>query len=160
MTIDKRSRGWLDDQMHATLRELLLHTCARYQLVCPAYCLMPDHAHFLWMGVSVESHQLNALKFFRRVWNHELKKRDVELQRQAYDHVLLETERNPEAFEDTVLYIFKNPQRGKLIENYAEWPFSGAIALDYPALPFYPVNEFWSKFWKIHNRLVQDSELQ
>lgn len=29
MTIDKRSRGWLDDQMHATLRELLLHTCAR-----------------------------------------------------------------------------------------------------------------------------------
>jgi putative transposase len=50
MTMRDRSRGWLDVGMHSRVRELLLHAMARHHLHCAAYCLMPDHAHFLWMG--------------------------------------------------------------------------------------------------------------
>ena len=68
MTIEARRRGWLDREHHAEVREMLIHTCARYQLLCPAYCLMPDHAHFLFMGLSDTSNQRNAVKFFRKAW--------------------------------------------------------------------------------------------
>ncbi|MEM9079940.1 MAG: hypothetical protein AAGC74_04525 [Verrucomicrobiota bacterium] len=151
MTIDNRTTGWLNQSMHAHVRELLLHTCTRYHLHCPAYCLMPDHAHFLWMGLNENSHQLNAAKFFRRHWNTKLKEHGVQLQTQAYDHVLLESERNPEAFEDTVLYIFHNPQRAELISEWPDWPHLGSIIPGYPDLPINLITDFWPNFWKIHN---------
>jgi len=47
MTLYDRATGWLDAEMHHAIRELLLHTLARHDLHCAAYCLMPDHAHFL-----------------------------------------------------------------------------------------------------------------
>ena len=58
MTMHDRARGWLDDSMHRQVRELLLHTSSRYFLHCAGYCLMPDHAHFLWMGLWDGSDQL------------------------------------------------------------------------------------------------------
>ena len=64
-TLEERARGWLTPGFHTTFRELMLHAAAREQLVCPAYCLMPDHLHLLWMGLRRESDQLNAMKFLR-----------------------------------------------------------------------------------------------
>ena len=151
MTIQERKQGWLDSSMHQTVRELLLHTCARYHLHCPAYCLMPDHAHFLWMGTDSSSNQLNAAKFFRRFWNQELKKRGMSLQSESYDHVLLENEKRPEAFEDTVLYIMKNPERAGLTAEWKDWEYGGGIIPGYPKIPHFPFSEFWSLLWKIHN---------
>lgn len=129
MTIQDRKEGWLDSSMHQFVRETLLHTCGRYRLICPAYCLMPDHAHFLFMGLSLKSNQLNAVKFFRRIWNEELKKKNVSLQAEAYDHVLQEDERRPDAFQDTVLYIFKNPERTQFVAEWNDWPYKGSLAL-------------------------------
>ena len=90
-TLDERARGWLTPAFHATFRELMLHAAAREHLFCPAYCLMPDHLHLLWMGLRRESDQLNAMKFLRthlepalgggREWQH-----------QPYDYVLREEE--------------------------------------------------------------------
>src|SRR5687768_14537346 len=88
MTIEARRRGWLDREHHAEVREMLIHTCARYQLLCPAYCLMPDHAHFLFMGLSDTSNQRNAVKFFRKAWNSRLLEKGFSLQKQSHDHVL------------------------------------------------------------------------
>lgn len=68
MGIDGRERGWLTQSYHAALREVLIHICARYHLICPAYCLMPDHGHFLLMGLSDSTDQQVAVKFFRRHW--------------------------------------------------------------------------------------------
>ena len=152
MTIEGRRRGWLDTQHHAAVREILIHTCARHHLLCPGYCIMPDHAHFLFMGLSDTSSQRNAVKFFRRAWNARLAVAGFSLQKQSYDHVLDESERNPSAFEDTLLYILDNPLRAGLAETRGEWPFSGAIAAGYPE--FDPRGKFTDhcrRLWKIHH---------
>ena len=103
-------------------------------MICPAYCLMPDHAHFLWIGASPGSDQKAAAAFFRRHWNLDLRQRGYALQKQAYDHVLNEHERNPDAFEDTRMYILKNPERARLVADWMDWQYSGALGPGYPDL--------------------------
>ena len=152
MTIQGRKRGWLDATMHSQVRELMLHTCHRHELICAGYCLMPDHAHFLFMGISETADQIQAMEFFRRAWNRLLRDRGVELQRQAHDHVLVESERNPQAFEDVVLYILNNPVRASLVEEREEWPYLGAVAAGYPDLDPREWKGWWSRFWSIHNK--------
>src|SRR6266478_628037 len=71
-TLEERARGWLTPAFQATFRELMLHAAARERLFCPAYCLMPDHLHFVWIGLSVQSNQRNAVKFFREHLNRML----------------------------------------------------------------------------------------
>lgn len=113
---------------------------------------MPDHAHFLWMGLWEGSDQLKAARFFRRHWNAGLEKRGVRLQPQAYDHVLRENERRPDAFEDTVIYVFKNPERAGLVTAWQVWPYVGTMVPGYPDLPLHPPGQYWQRFWKIHNK--------
>lgn len=136
----------------AQVRELLLHTSSRHFLHCAAYCLMPDHAHFLWMGLWDGSDQLLASKFLRKHWNAALKPRGARLQPQAYDHVLREDERRPEAFEDTVIYVFNNPERAGLVGKWNDWPYLGTILPGYPDLPSAGFGDFWPRLWKIHNK--------
>ena len=153
MAIDGRRRGWLEEIHHAKIRELLIHTCSRYFLLCPGYCLMPDHAHFLWMGLTESSDQRNATKFFRTGWNRILAEDGVSLQKQSYDHVLDEDERNRTEFEDTLLYILKNPERAGLVEDWQEWPFLGAVASGYPDLDTRKkFGIYCGTMWKIHHR--------
>ena len=68
----QRGTGWLDDAFHARFRELLLHAAAREALLCPVYCLMPDHFHLVWMGLRRASDQRNGMKFLREFVNAEL----------------------------------------------------------------------------------------
>ena len=144
MTINQRRRGWLDQQVHAGVREALLHTCARYSLLCPAYTVMPDHFHFLWTGCSEDSHQLRAASFFRRQLNDILACHAAELQKQGYDHVLQEHEHGPEALPATIQYILQNPVHDGLCERWMDWPFCGAIAVGYPR--FSPKDQdFWQR---------------
>jgi hypothetical protein len=93
MTIENRGTGRLGDLHHARVREYLAHALGRFELVCPVYCLMPDHAHFVWLGWREQSQQKLAAKLLRETWNHELRKTGHELQLQPHDHVLREQER-------------------------------------------------------------------
>ena len=149
MTIEGRRSGWLDPLSHGALRELLLHVSARYAVICPAYCLMPDHAHFLWLGTGPATDQKVAAAFFRRHWNCQLRARGFSLQKQAYEHVLNEHERDPTVFDDTRVYILRNPERAALVEDWKEWPYSGALAAGYPDLD--PRGEgALERFWLAH----------
>jgi REP element-mobilizing transposase RayT len=65
-TAQDRRSGWLDAAFHARFREVQLHTLARYRLLCPIYCLMPDHLHALWAGLSPDSDQDRAASFFHK----------------------------------------------------------------------------------------------
>src|SRR3989442_121162 len=60
MPIHLRRQDWLDEKFHAAFREMMLHTAAREGLCSSAYCLMPDHIHFVWMGLRLESNQRNG----------------------------------------------------------------------------------------------------
>lgn len=152
MTLQDRSTGWLDAAHHAALRELLLHVCHRYALACPAYCLMPDHAHFLWLGLSETSDQRLAAAWFRRQWNALLAPAFT-LQRQAHDHVLRDSERTDDAFPEIATYILANPERAKLVTNWRDWPHLGAVFPGvYPLDPRSP--DYWDRFWREHHRRI------
>ena len=146
-TLEKRATGWLDKDFHRDFRELLLHTQSRYQLSCPIYICMPDHFHFIWIGLSESSDQLLASKFLRKLLNERLA--PLRLQRQPHDHVLREDERVRDVFADTVRYIRLNPQRAGLIAEEATWPYAGAIIPGYPEL-YFGTDRFWPTFWKCH----------
>ena len=152
MTIRKRRRGWLENAVHAEIRESLLHTCARYRLICPAYTIMPDHFHFLWVGCAADSHQLRAASFFRRDINGILAAQGAHLQKQGYDHILNEHERGPEALPATIQYILLNPVNDGLCEDWKDWPFCGAIAPGYPR--FTPRDK---SFWKQLESVLSES---
>src|SRR5437016_4804441 len=86
-TVEQRLRGWLTPEFHYTFREIMLHAAAREKLFCPVYCLMPDHLHILWMGMSHDSDQRNAIVFVRKYLQPALS-HGREWQHQAHDHVL------------------------------------------------------------------------
>lgn len=164
MRIVPATPGWLDDRFHHEFREVLVHAGVREKLVCPTYCLMPDHLHLMLLGLAVASDQLNAIKFLRLQLNRLLageplqksaalvraQRREIwKLQPQAHDHVLREEERKQGALASVCFYILANPVRAKLVETEAEWKFCGAVVPGYPDL--YPLQEdYWELFWKLY----------
>lgn len=154
MTIDDRRTGWLTPQFHAECREALLHAMVKYHALCPAYCLMPDHAHFVWMGIDDSADLALAAEFFRRQTTPLLS--PVHWQKEPFDHVLREYERTRGAFGSVCYYVLANPVRKGLVEKWSDWSFSGAVLPGYPDVD--PRREdFWDVFWRIYNRRVGKS---
>ena len=147
LPISRRQQGWLNDRFHALFRELMLHGAAREGLLCPTYCLMPDHLHLVWMGLRLDSDQHNGMSFLRTHLKRALAPQ--RFQHQAHDHVLKENERRRNAFASVCRYILENPLQAELVKRPDEWPFNGAIVPGYPTL--HPLQQdFWPKFWKIY----------
>jgi hypothetical protein len=156
VTFERRATGWLDEHFHLHFRELLLHAAAREELFCPAYVLMPDHAHLVWLGLRVVSDQRNGMKFLRKHLAIELARRSVsglefELQKQSHDSVLREKDRLRGAFQKTCFYVLDNPRRKGLVERPQDWIYLGAVVPGYPFLrPF--TEDFWEQFWKLYQQ--------
>lgn len=156
MTIEDRTTGWLKPGFYARFRELLLHTMARHDVICPIYCLMPDHMHLLWIGVAKEADQKAAAKFFREHVNALLDRslKGTRFQKQAYDHVLRSNERGADPVREMAWYIQQNPVRSKLVTHESEWPYLGCMIPGYPAL--HPLEEgYWGRFWRIRAAMVE-----
>jgi len=140
----------LNESFHQKFRELLLHAAAREDLLCPGYCLMPDHIHLIWMGMRRHSDQLNGMMFFRTHLGRLI--RPHELQHQACDNVLREEDRKRGAFAKVTFYVLENPVRAGLSDKATAWPYIGAVVPGYPDL--HPFEEgFWETFWKIYVKL-------
>jgi len=156
MTIENRATGWLKPGFHARFREALLHTMARFDLICPIYCLMPDHMHLLWTGISEAAEQKKATKFFREHVNPLLDRslKGTRFQKQSYDHVLRQHEKGADAVREMAWYIQQNPVRAGLVREAAEWPYLGCMVAGYPTL--HPVQEkYWERFWKVRSTMIQ-----
>jgi REP element-mobilizing transposase RayT len=147
-TLEERARGWLTPAFHAAFRELMLHAAAREHLFCPAYCLMPDHLHFVWMGMRRETDQLNAMKFLRTRLEPALGN-GREWQHQPHDHVLREEERRRNAFARFCFYTLANPVRAELVKRENDWPYSGAVVPGYPDLDLF-AGDYWERIWKLY----------
>ena len=170
LTVEDRRTGWLNARAHACWREPPLHTLARYALAAPVYCLMPDHAHLLLVGLAERSDQQRALSFLRRCTAKMFAQsgserigetespngsgsasatgRHLSWQKQAYDHVLREEECRGDAFQAVAHYIVENPVRAGLVETAGVWRFSGALVAGWPALDWRQ-NDFWDRWWRI-----------
>lgn len=92
-----------------------------------AYCFMPDHLHLLVTGDETSSLR-EFMRAFKQKTSFLFKKRygNPLWQRSYYDHIL----RKGEALTDVALYIFHNPVRRKLVEDYQDYPFSGSFVFD------------------------------
>jgi REP element-mobilizing transposase RayT len=152
LTIFDRKQGWLTPELHHQFRELMFHAAAREGLVCPIYCLMPDHLHLVWMGLRLDTDQLNGMAFLRTHLEPALK--PAKFQPQAQDNVLREEERKRNAFAKVCFYIAANPVRAELMKATEVWSYTGCVVPGYPKLN--PVDEdFWPTFWKIYAKLRQ-----
>jgi len=141
-----RQQGWLNDKFHAAFREMQLHAAAREGLLCPAYCLMPDHIHFVWMGVRCAADQRNGIKFLRAQLGPFLK--PVKFQHQPHEHVLTTEERQRKAFGLACAdYVLLNPLKAELVKKPSDWPYLGAVIPGYPRLKVFD-DDYWSWFWK------------
>lgn len=154
LTLKDRKQGWLTDSWHLTFREILTHSLGRFHLVCPVYCLMPDHVHLLWVGHYPHSDQRKAMTHFRKATNKLLLKPTFAWQDQPYDHVLSIEEREKGAFEIMAGYIRGNPVQPGLVteEEPDSYRFQGCLIPGYPDLN--PSQEnYWELFWRIYWRL-------
>ncbi len=149
MSVFDRKTGWLDDRFQFAFRELMLHAAAREGLFCPVYCLMPDHIHLVWMGLRMDTDQLNGMAFLRTWFEPQLK--GAVFQPQAYDSVLREEDRKHNAFAKLCGYILQNPLKKELVKAPENWLFSGCVLPGYPGLcPF--EEGFWEILWKVYRQ--------
>jgi len=146
LPISHRRQGWLDDVFHRAFREMMLHTAAREGLLCPAYCLMPDHLHLVWMGLRRETDQRNGMKFLRAQLGPHLG--EHKFQHQAHDHVVTREERRRSRFAVACAnYVLLNPWKAKLVERPQDWQYCDAIVPGYPRVDVFKLG-YWEWFWK------------
>ncbi|MEQ1749633.1 MAG: hypothetical protein ABL974_09445 [Prosthecobacter sp.] len=148
LTVKDRSTGWLTPNFHARLRWLLLHGCARYDVACPIYCLMPDHAHLLIVGWTQEADQRLFMPFLRKHTQILLAESGCAWQKQAYDHVLRPQESDRYAFEALAHYIRQNPVRAGLVQEADAWAYSGSVIPGYPELTL-KMPDYWTRYWRL-----------
>jgi REP element-mobilizing transposase RayT len=154
--MDQRKAGWLIPIFYYKFREILTHTAFRYGLACPIYCCMPDHLHLLWVGIAESCDQRNAARFLRRQLNIPLGRLGYELQKQPYDHVLRDDERQEAAFEAVAEYIARNPERAGLVpaDGYRTYQYTGCLVPGYPDLSPWQ-DGYWELFWRLYSRLCK-----
>ena len=149
MTTAERNTGWLTPTFYYKFRELLTHVAFRGQLACPIFCLMPDHIHLLWCGITEESDQRVAMKHLRQTTNECLKRIGYEFQRQPFDHVLKNEELDDSAIESLVDYLARNPERKQLVpvDKFAQYPFTSCLIPGYPGIRLFEPDS-WEVIWR------------
>jgi putative transposase len=153
LPIANRQQGWLNDSFHNVFREMLLHAAAREGLLCPVYCLMPDHIHLVWMGIRKDADQRNGMKFLRAQLGPAL--RPAKFQHQAHDHVLTASERRHHAFSVACAdYVLLNPLRAGLVKSPEAWPNLGAVVPGFPRLDVFDLG-YWPWFWKHYGTVLE-----
>ncbi len=110
----------------------LISLSTRHSFLLHAYCLMPDHLHFLSEGNSPQCSLLRFITAFKQRTAFAHKNRaDAPLwQTKFYDHIL----RAPEQLESVAWYIWANPVRKGLCAEAAAYPLSGSQTLDWKKL--------------------------
>jgi putative transposase len=159
-TIKGRRTGWLDDAFHSLFREWLIHAGFLFGLFCPAYCLMPDHFHLVWCGLRDGSDQLAATRWIRRRINGVLKATGHELQKQAHDRVLRDSDRDRFVFEKLIGYVFSNPERATLIGEASArdaWKWRDSVLPGYPEVSWQRSDPegYWDLYWKLYYRSLE-----
>jgi putative transposase len=151
LCIEDRATGWLSPEFHAHFREVLVHTAHRHGCWTPAYCLMPDHLHVLLLGIRPDADLYLAARFLHQHTAPGL--RPFQYQKQAFDHVLREQERERGAFASICHYIAENPVRAGLCSRAANYEFSGCVVPGYPDLDLHGAG-FWELFWRLHGHAL------
>jgi REP element-mobilizing transposase RayT len=143
--IQARATGWLSTSFCETLLAEMREWLVRYHLCCYGYCLMPDHGHFLVIGLNDRADQLAFVREFSRIWNRLLK--PLRLARQPFDTVLRESDRAAGGFAELANYIWHNPVRAGWVDDWRQWEYLGCVLPGYASLDPRKLY-FRENFWK------------
>ena len=93
-----------------------------------AYCFMPDHLHVLIEGRDNDSDMRRFISSYKQYTGFHFKKEEgLPLwQINYYEHVL----RKEEETMSVARYIFANPVRKGLVDDYRQYGFLGSFELD------------------------------
>lgn len=118
--------------------ESLLH-----QFVIEAYCVMPDHLHFLTFGKEPTSDLLKLVKSFKQktAFLHKQETGNRLWQKNYYDHVLRASEQS----NYIAAYIWMNPVRKGICRAFEEYPFSGSFTRPWKTMS---CDVGWTPPWK------------
>ena len=109
-----------------------------------AYCLMPDHVHFLLEGTGPGSNLVKLVTQWKQQTGY-LFRNDLPKgfwHRRFYGHIL----RSSDNAESVAWYIWMNPVRKEIVAEPQQYPFSGTFTLDWPKM-IVPA-KVWSPPWK------------
>lgn len=93
-----------------------------------AYCFMPDHLHLLLEGGDVNSDLKKFISSYKQLSSFYYKKRVGKQlwQINYYDHVLRREEDNM----NVAYYIFNNPVRKGIVDDFKQYKFIGSFEFD------------------------------
>jgi putative transposase len=126
LTICTRSRQSTFDNLNdvRTTLNQFSRTAKDEAFAILAYCLMPDHAHFLIEGTSDQADFCRFTKLAKQRSGaaHALLHGRPLWQKGFYEHVL----RVEEDAKNVAKYILENPVRAGLVSRADEYPYSGS----------------------------------
>ena len=124
-----RAKHFVDTTLGRWIAEKLVSKAARQQFLVHAYCVMPDHLHFVVEGTEEYSNLIRFVERFKQETAYEFSKtRAMRLwQHRYYDHIL----RSANELEDVACYVWWNPVRQGLCGEPGEFPLSGSLTIDW-----------------------------
>jgi putative transposase len=146
MCSERRAPIFADPAVAKWLIEALRKESELHSFLIDAYCLMPDHLHFLAVGITPSSNFLRFVKSFKQKTAYlYVQKTHLRLwQRNYYDHIL----RSNEEPRSVAAYIWLNPVRRGICKDFEQHPYSGSFSR--PART--PTEPSWTPPWK-HARM-------
>ena len=126
---ENRDTFFADRTTARWLLEKLIDNAAGFNFTLHAYCVMPDHLHFLCEGLTDTCNLIHLVDRFKQRTSYEFSKthRSRLWQRRYYDHIL----RPSESIEGVACYIWWNPVRKGLCADPHQYPLSGSQTLDW-----------------------------
>ena len=107
----------------------LVDSAARNNFSLHAFCVMPDHLHFLTEGTTDDSDLIRFANAFKQQTAFEYRKRcpNILWQKRFHDYIL----RRADAIESVAAYIWMNPVRKNLCVNAKEYSLSGSQTIEW-----------------------------
>jgi putative transposase len=101
----------------------LVSAAAQNNFSLHAFCVMPDHLHFLTEGTTDDSDLIRCANAFKQQTAFEYRKQcpNILWQKRFHDYIL----RRADAIESVAAYILMNPVRKNLCVNAEEYSLSG-----------------------------------
>jgi putative transposase len=102
---------------------------AKFYFNLHAYCVMPDHVHFLVEGIAGDCNLVQLVEWFKQQTAYQFNKlhRRQLWQRRYYDHIL----RSGDPIEDIATHIWWNPVRKGICSEPHSYPLSGSRTIDW-----------------------------
>lgn len=128
----QRRRLFASSQAAKWIETQLLGAASRYRFRLHAWCVMPDHVHFLVEGSADGCDLMAFVRRFKQRTSLGWRTRAAQTlwQRNFYEHIL----RRPEELSSIAAYIWSNPVRQGICDDPRRYPHSGSETFDWKKL--------------------------